>query len=216
MQIKQEVWTKAVKITGLFEGILAGNFDGMYLSFGYLQWNFGSGTLQPLFNRLFKEFPQVAAKMLPKGGIDLKQALLSGKEKQWALSIQAKNTITSEWSGSLKSLYNTKEFQTIMSDASVWYRNKAISLCNQYNLKTDRAFCLFFDIAVQLGSIKQLTIPATDYISKLKYIANRAALMAVKKWQSDVKARKLAIVMGKNMGRGWDVSIKFDDKNAFI
>lgn len=103
-----------------------------------------------------------------------------------------------------------------MSDAAAWYRNKAISLCNQYNLKTDRAFCLFFDIVVQLGSLKQLTIPNTNLIGKLKFVANQAILMAAKKWQADVRARKMAIVLGKNMGRGWDNSIKFnDDENAF-
>lgn len=215
MQLKPESWTKAVKITRKFEGLLAGNFDGHYLSYGYLQWNFGSGTLQPLFKRLFKEFPLVAEKVLPNSGTALKQALLTGKEKQWALTIQKKNVITSEWVKSLKNLYNTPEFQGIMADAAAWYRNKAIRLCNQYNLKTDRAFCLFFDIVVQLGSLKQLTIPNTDYVGKLKFVANEAALMAIKKWRSDVRSRKMAIVIGKDMGRGWDTSIKFDDKNAF-
>ena len=215
MELKSGIFAKAIKITGGFEGILAGNFDGMYLSFGYLQWSFGSGTLQPLFMRLFKEFPQVADKVLPKGGLELKQALISRTEKKWALTIQRKNIINSEWVGALKILYNTHEFQSIMADASVWYKDKAISLCNQYNIKTDRAFCLFFDIVVQLGNLKQIVIPNTNYLSKLTFIANQAILMALKKWQLDVKKRKMAIVMGKNMGRGWDTSVIFNDLNAF-
>jgi hypothetical protein len=54
----QEVKAKALTITSFFEGWLAGNFDGQGMSYGYLQWNFGSGTLQPLFLRLFNEFPE--------------------------------------------------------------------------------------------------------------------------------------------------------------
>ncbi|MFC4769029.1 hypothetical protein [Effusibacillus consociatus] len=31
---------------------LAGDFDGAEMSFGFLQWNFGQGTLQPLLSRM--------------------------------------------------------------------------------------------------------------------------------------------------------------------
>jgi hypothetical protein len=49
---------KALSITGHFEdsddpfGAVSGNFDGMGISLGVLQWNIGSGSLQPLLKEL--------------------------------------------------------------------------------------------------------------------------------------------------------------------
>lgn len=61
------IWTenylksKCADITGFFEtslaypdyyGVVTGNFDGAGLSYGFIQYNFGSGTLQPILEHL--------------------------------------------------------------------------------------------------------------------------------------------------------------------
>ena len=50
-----EEWIlSALRLTGHFEdsadplGAVTGNFDGMGISLGVLQWNLGSGSLQPM------------------------------------------------------------------------------------------------------------------------------------------------------------------------
>jgi hypothetical protein len=175
-----------------------------------LQWNFGQGTLQLLFRRLFKEFPQVAAKVLPNGGKALYDALNKGSEKAWALGIQKNSKVLDPWYTALRNLYGTPEWQRIMSDAAVNYKNKAIAMCQKFGLYTDRAFCLFFDIAVQNGSVRNPPAKVT-----LANIAEAVALQSNSRFQGDVRKRKMAIVNGKNMGRGWDNSITFNDGEAF-
>ena len=154
MQIKKEVIKKAIEITSSYEGgytALAGNTDGQYLSMGFLCWNFGQGTLQPLLKRLFDEYPQVAADKLIAKGIWLKQALVDGYEKEWAMLIQEDNEIIDIWKASFNNLCNTPEFRTIQDDAAKPYLDRAEKMCNEWQLQTDRAFCLAFDIAVQNG-----------------------------------------------------------------
>src|SRR5262245_6138993 len=55
---------KALRITSTFEtgkpggfGGLTGNFDGQGLSFGLMNWNFGTGSLQPLLKEFLSKHP---------------------------------------------------------------------------------------------------------------------------------------------------------------
>ena len=61
---RNTITEKALGLTTFFEtgkeltkayGIVAGNFDGMGISFGCLQWNLGQGTLQPVLLNYFKQ-----------------------------------------------------------------------------------------------------------------------------------------------------------------
>src|SRR6185369_15628581 len=56
---------KALSMTTTFEngrplnfGGLSGNFEGQGLSFGLLQWNIGTGSLQPLLNEFARDHAQ--------------------------------------------------------------------------------------------------------------------------------------------------------------
>lgn len=216
MKLKQSAWEKAKKITSFFEGWLSGSFDGQFLSYGYLQWNFGQGTLQPLFNRLFTEFPQVAEDNLPDGGMWLQAALQEGRENEWTLEIQDRSyCILDPWLSALQNLYWTPEWQQIMDDAAQWYIDRAIGICEAFGLTTDRAFALAFDIAVQNGGLDYYEMVETEYLDKLISWAEVAALKSNPMWQSDVRARKTAIVYNCNMGRGWPEDVVFDDQSAF-
>lgn len=52
---------KCFLLTAAFEGggytALSGNFDGQGVSFGFLQWNLGRGTLQPLIKAMHEHDP---------------------------------------------------------------------------------------------------------------------------------------------------------------
>ena len=81
MGLKKSVLSQAIKITSFYEGSgfdeVTGNFDGQGLSYGILQWNFGQGTLQPIFKNLFARYPNVVA-TLPNAGESLRQTLANG------------------------------------------------------------------------------------------------------------------------------------------
>lgn len=206
--LKNSIWKQAVQITSSFEGPAGysnctGNFDGQYLSYGFLQWNFGRGTLQPLFKRLFNEFPAVATRVLPGGGVALKNALNAGTEKQWALTIQVNNKVVDPWLSALKALGNTPEMQKIQEDAAQWYKDKAYSMAKAFGLMTDRAYCLFFDIAVQNGGVATFAFPdGIGYMDKLRMVVEAVVKKSNIQWQTVVRQRKSAIAEGSGIVYG--------------
>src|SRR5207249_4901557 len=89
---------RCLTLTGAFEtsaGIpdcfagLAGDFDGMGLSFGVLQWNLGQGTLQPLLAEMLSEHGETAATVFGEDLNSLKNMLALDRAAQlvWARSI---------------------------------------------------------------------------------------------------------------------------------
>lgn len=221
MELKKSVKAQAIKITSGYEGegytSLAGNFDNHYMSYGFLQWNLGSGTLQPLFNKLFRDYPTVASKILPNGGIDLKNALANKKEIAWALSIQNNNVVQNPWKDALVSLGNTPEMMSIQDSSAIEYINQAINLCNKYKLTTDRAYCLMFDIAVQnWGPTSSFIMPlGISYLDKLKAIVDNVVAKSDARWRDVVRDRKMAIVNGSGLVYGGPVSYTFYDSSMY-
>lgn len=216
-KLKQSTLDKAFAVTSYFEGgynAISGNGDGQGLSLGFLQWNFGQGTLQPLFMRLFNEFPEVAEAIFPEGGKWLKDALENDWVMDWALQIQENNKVVDPWKSALYSLCNTEEFRQIQKDAAQEYVDYAINMCSKFSLTTDRSFSLMFDIAVQCGPVNGYDLAEPTYINKLEAVANASVKRCSTMWQSDVGKRKLAIVYSKDMGRGW-ANVEFDDNLAF-
>lgn len=217
LKLKQSTLDKAFAVTSFFEGgycAISGNFDGQGLSVGFLQWNFGQGTLQPLFIRLFNEFPDIADVTLPEGGKWLKDAIENNYVMQWVKEIQVNNRVVDPWKSALYKLCQTEPFIQIQKDAAETYVNYAINMCNGFNLITDRAYSLMFDIAVQCGPISSYDLAEPTYIEKLQAVADAAIRKCSLLWQDDVRKRKYAIINGKDMGRGW-AKVEFDDQAAF-
>jgi hypothetical protein len=219
MILKDYIWRAAVKIVSSFEGAgftdITGNFDGAYLSIGMIQWNFGQGTLQPLFKRMFNEHMDVAVNAMGGSAYNLKAAMGAGKEKQWALDIQSNNKVVEPYLSRLKNLCRTKEFQNIQIDAMSYYRDKAVSMCEQFKLYTDRAFVLMFDIAVNNGSVKNPPpLEGLSYEDKLRAIAESAARQKGK-WYEDSMVRKTCIINGGGVVHEDTYEFNFTDGSAF-
>lgn len=169
--------TIAQKITTIYEGGgVTGDFDGQGISIGYLQWNMGSGTLQPMlremangantkdkFNTIFNE---IVNHKLSNGKIvkipmaeALREVLNRSKSEQlaWAKSINdSNNHITEPWKSAFKMLIKDPSFNKIEDQFAKPYLNTAIKIMNDENfgVKTVRGYALAFDIAVQNGSVK--------------------------------------------------------------
>ncbi|PKM49622.1 MAG: hypothetical protein CVV02_15415 [Firmicutes bacterium HGW-Firmicutes-7] len=167
----------ATKITSLYEGgQVTGNFDGQGISVGYLQWNMGSGTLQPLlkemassasmqsdFNEIFKGSVVVNDKNGNKIKTTMANALrdVLGRSKSeqlsFARSINDKNNrIVEPWKAAFNSLIKNDKFVQIQDKYAKPYLNTATNIINDSNfgVKTVRGYALAFDIAVQNGSVK--------------------------------------------------------------
>lgn len=171
--INENIISMARKITQSFEGgQIAGNFDGQGLSLGFLQWNIGSGTLQPLLNRMstenVQEYREIFSKRVDADNVNggkpmweiLDEVLKMDKDSQltWAKSINSNNKIIEPWKSAFEKLVNNNSFSKIQEDAAGRYYKTANNIVNdkEIGVKTNRGYALAFDIAVQNGSVKKV------------------------------------------------------------
>jgi hypothetical protein len=201
---------------GCFWGV-TGDFDGMGLSFGALQWNVGQGTLQPLIAQMFTDHPSVLQAIFHEY-INTLEALNStpiSEQLAFARSIQTKGIIDEPWLGMFSALGRTPECQSIqIAHASLLYR-KALDLCCEYQLTSERALSLMFDIVTQCGGIGPIVraqifadfsrLPAgdpTQEVTKMRIVANRRAEASKPQYIDDVRTRKLTIANGQGIVHG--------------
>ncbi len=194
---------------------LAGDFDGMGMSYGALQWNIGQGTLQPLFSDMLSAHADVMASIFQDNLDALKNMLSSPAEAQleWARSIQdpVHHVILDPWKGLFQALGRTQEFQDVQLAHAQTKQQLASALCQRFGVTTERGFALMFDICVQNGSISSNTeaqiradfaaipadaAPMDAEVARLQSIANRRAEAADPAYVEDVRTRKLTIANG--------------------
>ncbi|MGD1072408.1 MAG: peptidoglycan-binding protein [Bryobacteraceae bacterium] len=213
---------RCLALTGSFEtsaGIpdcycgLAGDFDGMGLSYGVLQWNLGQGTLQPLLSDMLSAHENAITAIFAEHTEALRTMLGGSRDAQlgWARSIQdlSRHAVLDPWKSLLLALGRTPEFQAVqVAHAGRIYQN-AVYLCRRFGVNTERALALMFDISVQNGGIDDAVdariradfavIPVDDEVARLQSIANRRAEASNPRYIEDVRERKLTIANGQGM-----------------
>jgi hypothetical protein len=217
---------KCLALTGSFEtgkyppdcywGI-TGDFDGMGLSFGALQWNVGQGTLQPLLAQMFTQYPDVVRNIFHEYYDTLSHLASTAINDQltFARSIQTKGNLQEPWQGMLITLGRTAEYQKVQADHASKVFQQAVAMCGEYGLLSERALALMFDIATQGGSIPNLVkaqimadfaqLPANapgNEVAKMCSVANRRAAASSPQFVDDVRTRKLAIANGTGTVHG--------------
>jgi hypothetical protein len=222
--LNEPVQMRCLALTGSFEtcrgfpdcyGGLAGDFDGMGLSYGVLQWNLGQGTLQPLLSDMLAAHEDVVTGIFHDHLPALRAMLADSRPAQLrcARSIQDANRheVFEPWKGLFLALGRAPEFQALqLAHAGRVYRD-AVSLCRRFGVHTERALALMFDISVQNGAVDDTVearirfdfaaIPAHSdpleaEVARLQSIANRRAEVSSHKYIEDVRARKLTIANG--------------------
>ncbi len=230
---------RCLALTGSFEtgkGIpdcfsgLSGDFDGQGISFGVLQWNFGQKSLQPLLREMCDQHSDVMKSVFQSQYDTLIKALDFSQSEimKFARNMQhpVKHFVYEPWHGMFVALGITPEFQDIETKYAHEIFEKAIRLCREYELESERAAALMFDIKVQNGSIagetKKLILADFETIAKslpqdeleetrMRIVAKRRADAAKPKWAEDVRARKLCCANGGGVVHG----IKYDLENQF-
>jgi hypothetical protein len=136
---------------------LSGDFDGQGISFGALQWNLGQGSLQPLLERMDRSHPEVMEEVFGEHRDELRTVLQASHEEQlqWARSVQdtRRDVLHEPWRGLFKTLGRREEFQDIQVEAAERLYDAAVDLAEGYDVESERAVALMFDIKVQNGSI---------------------------------------------------------------
>lgn len=228
---------KAWAVTMAFEGggydNLSGSFDGMGVSFGALQWNVGKGTLQSLVTRMAQEHPaefrracdvkgppgyDLAAELLKVASMPPSQAVKWAEERQ-----DAGHRFKPEyrhWVTIFKNLGREPVLQAVQRKAGASYMATAKRYLAQFGFRSERALCLLFDVAVQMGSIKAASMArynswlvehkSAGEADKLEALA-RAVAPQGGRWENDVLSRKLTCAKGLGIvhGRAYNLAKDF-------
>ena len=159
---------RCLALTGSFEtglpppdcfAALSGDFDDQGLSLGVCQWNLGQGTLQPLLARMVAEHPGIVETIFHDRTPELRALLTAPRAEQlaWARSLQdGRHRLYEPWRGYLKTLARREEFQRLQERAAGRLLGLARRLCTTYQVRSQRALALMFDIVVQNGGIGPL------------------------------------------------------------
>lgn len=228
---------RCLELTGSFEtglkvpecfSSISGDFDRQGISFGALQWNLGQGSLQPLLSQMISNHRDVTQEIFQDLFKEL-EGILQGSlrvQLEFANKIQCprRHTIYEPWRGMFKVLGRTSEFQNIQLLSTQNLYIDALNMCRKYEVFTERAVALMFDIRVQNGSISKKTRQTilTEYEhlrgctedAHLRCIANLRADASCPKWKEDVRVRKMCIASGEGSVHGilYNLEKMFDVK----
>jgi len=161
---------KALEITGDFETSgnpwagITGDFDGMGISCGVLQWNIGMGSLQPLVNAVGKSF--VLQKM-PTFGEQMwtacNSSVASGLQivRSWQTNKKLKPVPRTE----LQNLFGSEKMINQQMQRSKNLGQNAMNLAAKWakdsrnaNAPTLQEFCWFFDLLTQSGGLSGIWV----------------------------------------------------------
>lgn len=170
-------WVEAaLEITGGFEGstfrTITGDFDGMGVSVGVLQWNYGQGSLQTkilqpyinlkgtrLLDSFFPEPISKSATMTAKEAVAFaRKVMLDGKK------------LKAGWGAAWQRFLSQELIKEIQMQAARSIAARAYQDAVSNNLRSKRAFCWFFDVHVQNGSMKGINKPELTVSEKMGVI----------------------------------------------
>lgn len=222
--MKPSIYDTCIRITADFEGTgydsVSGNFDGMGLSCGLLQWNLGQGTLQNYIlnhcNLLTHNFP-VNIDHLQK--ITPSEAVIFAKD----VMHDSRGKLKPEWAIAWKMFMTSPAVINLQKRAVDKYYHRAREICGKLGFphENTRAMAFSFDVAVQNWSFNvdrpQANIEQSNNILELYDAKNFAlwheerltddqriliiaahlrAIQCKKEWRHAVFVRKATIAIG--------------------
>lgn len=208
--------------------IVAGDFDGQGISFGALQFALGPGRLGELVQRLDDRDRRVLDDVFHRYANVLRAAVREDREGRlaWARSVQhpLAHRLYEPWRGMFRALGRRAECQALQVELARGTYQRALALCREYGLWSERAVALMFDVVVQNGSISQLVkaqilsdfsrVPAGDRtaaeVEKMSIAARRRAAVCRPEWVNNVRVRKLTIAEGQGSVHGHEYDLAED------
>jgi len=204
-----------------FFGTVSGDFDGQALSFGVLQWNLGSCSLQPLLQAYRRKDPTLFRSLMEDGADFMDNLLVASCDEAPTLARQVmldeEGKVQEPWVSRFQALGREPTFQEVQIVFLLPYVQKAHALADKFGFHSERAVALFFDILIQNGSIPQsvraqyeqdlreaersLGRPL-DEVERMALLAHRQAEAAEPKWVKIVRARKMTIACGQGSVNG--------------
>jgi hypothetical protein len=200
----EDLREKTLGMTGFFEtsngypicyGITSGNHDYQGLSHGVLQFNFGQGTLQPLWSYMYTTHNQLCRDILGAYYTEWEDVLGRPLAEQvtWGDSIslgttnEEKRQIDPTW----KALFQTLGETTESIEKQITYSERwipdAVKWFKTLGLWSRRGFALLWDISVQMGRL----FPLNQIWNDFRYIDTTG------KTREQIEEEKLLIIVDR-------------------
>ncbi|MFN8059889.1 MAG: hypothetical protein U0Q12_12080 [Vicinamibacterales bacterium] len=216
----------AFSVTSAFETAgdrfeqVTGNFDDAGLSFGPVQWNFGSGTLVPLFDK-FAAADEAALRGCFRDPADYAEwthVLRSPVREQirWANDISAgrgRQDVVEPWKGYLQAVGRVRRFRAIMVEEALrMYGGKVVDavrylerLAPHIQIDHLRCVCSLYDLAIQQSSLDKAHAeiearvrehPPRDQFELVRVAVEERGRKAAAPWRADCVSRRVGILNG--------------------
>lgn len=174
----------ALSITGKFEGHdlfgnISGNFDGMGVSAGVLQWNFGMGSLQTRILAKYMEKHGDLDMYFPEPIAHLVKAGSNEDDVRWVERhmLQPGSTkLRPEWTKAWRKFMTLPEVVALQKTACNGVSNQAEKIQKDLKLTSVKSYCWAFDIVTQNGSLKGLPLEKADRTRARELIDSSATL----------------------------------------
>jgi peptidoglycan hydrolase-like protein with peptidoglycan-binding domain len=206
------VTDRALQLTASFEGhgfgLAVGNFDGALLTWGIIGFTMKAGEIQKIVLAINTTNPEIVANAFGDHAAELLQVMQDTPANQlaWANAITLPSkSLAQPWRDMFAAFGSDPVVQAKQIElANAEYMLPAIQLAKSYNLVSELALALCFDIRVQDGGINSNAAaliqgqqtPDTTEAELLGIIANAVGQSASAAWSADVLSRKTAIAAG--------------------
>lgn len=218
------LFERVLAVTAAFEGhgfgIIAGNFDGAWLTWGIIGFTLKHGEIQALVLDLWARDPAAVRAAFGERTDELLGLLARNRPAEleaWANRISVmpgKVRVIEPWRTGFQTIGANPLMQQLqMQRAMTRYFEPGLATATRFFLKTERGIGLAFDIHVQNGSVK----PAAEAAVRARLgadlsgvreadirvaLATAVADAAIPKYREDVLSRKLAYATGEGTVHG--------------
>jgi hypothetical protein len=212
----------ALLITASYEGsnstvlrynAVADNFDGMGMSFGVIQWNFGKGTLAPVLSDMIGADEDAFRACFDSASDynSLVSALNSSEEiqKQWAINQQHSNP--TGWSNPFKKIGEINKFNKIQLKHATTYHGYVLNCIKwlrsfQYDLMTKielQTYCALYDLCVQQQTLNSAYQAIKARVAQedpktqnqlMVIVVEERAMKALPAYRADCRSRRRGIL----------------------
>jgi len=167
MLADQQLLELCLKVSGGFESgtgpsytTLTGNFDGMGMSAGILQWNAGQGTLQTLVTNIGNAMGWGKAKSFFSSDISVFAQLKPAAGIQWCLDhyiVSGGKSVdpdaAAKWVNFLSQPESVAAQVSIASNGILGHAKREVAAYAPDYVDNNRPYCFFFDLIVQEGGM---------------------------------------------------------------
>lgn len=222
---EQVMLSIAMNVSGSFEGSdgwqnLTNNFDGMGLSFGLFNQTLGTGSLQPMFDKMRSNaYSQMQSSFSANNFNSVlgmlnnwRQSNSTSQSVNWAVNtLYNGNSFKSDWASQLRALAITPYYRSLQVENAVKYHDKALGYMVKFGTTELRSYLFFFDVVIQNGSVPTAVVTnLTNKFSKAFYTETQklndvlAGLLPYvnSMWRTDVSNRKSSIINQKGKVHG--------------